>query len=110
MFPGLFSSAICESATALSPWAYQRFQKEISYALLKMLNKDFNNHQANSSEILQYLKTAPAKDIDKASHAIYLWVSKHVLHFLHKLKPFFLGFTTIFTNSTRLFLRSSFGT
>lgn len=63
-----------ESATAISPWAYQHYIKNTSYYLATLLNSEFSKKQANSSEVLHYLRKASAKDIDAASFDIYLMV------------------------------------
>lgn len=64
-----------ESATAISPWAYQHHIKNISYYLATLLHSNFSKKLANSSEVLHYLTKASAKDIDDASFDIYLMVS-----------------------------------
>ncbi|XP_072385060.1 esterase E4-like [Diabrotica undecimpunctata] len=68
MSKGLFRGAICESGSALSAWAYQSNQTEISYLLVKLLNPDLEN--ASSTEVYEYLKQLPAEKIDRAAHII----------------------------------------
>ncbi|XP_056641583.1 uncharacterized protein LOC130448317 [Diorhabda sublineata] len=69
---GLFRAAICESGSALSAWANQKNQTEISYNLAKIINPNFANYKASSSEVYEYLKNLPAETIDRAAHQIYL--------------------------------------
>lgn len=105
MFSGLFRGAMTESATALSPWAYQRNVTKISYYLMTLLNSGFNKKHASSSEILKYLRTAPAKNIDKASFDIYLMVGFINIQYILDLtfNAALTGFPILFPNSTRLF-------
>ncbi|KAF7278413.1 hypothetical protein GWI33_008449 [Rhynchophorus ferrugineus] len=62
---GLYRAAILESGSALSPWAYQRYAKNISYLTAKYIDADFNG--SNSEELLDFLMAVPASSIDKAS-------------------------------------------
>lgn len=64
---GLFRAAILESGSALSPWAYQRDQVEISYRTAGILNSDFNTNNRNSTQLLEYLQSVTGKEIDGAS-------------------------------------------
>ncbi|XP_056642441.1 juvenile hormone esterase-like [Diorhabda sublineata] len=65
---GLFRGAICESGSAISAWAYQSNQTEISYLLASLLNPSLKN--ASSTEVYQYMKQLPAEQIDRAAHII----------------------------------------
>lgn len=69
---GLFRAAICESASALSVWANQKNQTEISYKLATIINPGFSTYNASSSEVYEYLKNLPAETIDRAAHQIFL--------------------------------------
>ncbi|XP_072385322.1 juvenile hormone esterase-like [Diabrotica undecimpunctata] len=69
---GLFRAAICESASALSVWANQKNQTELSYLLASIVNPAFATYNATSSEIYEYLRKLPAYDIDRAAHQIHL--------------------------------------
>lgn len=66
---GLFRAAIFESGSALSPWAYQRDQVEITYQTAALLNPDFNENR-NSTQLLEFLQTVSGKEIDEASYNI----------------------------------------
>ncbi|KAF7273186.1 hypothetical protein GWI33_014105 [Rhynchophorus ferrugineus] len=63
---GLFRAAILESGSALSPWAYQRNQVEISFQTAAVLNQEFAENR-NSSDLLEYLQSISGKEIDVAS-------------------------------------------
>ncbi|XP_076264549.1 esterase FE4-like isoform X1 [Rhynchophorus ferrugineus] len=67
---GLFRAAILESGSALSPWGYQRNHVEIAYKTAAILNEAFNETNTNSTELLSFLKTVPARDLDAASFQI----------------------------------------
>ncbi|XP_030749177.1 venom carboxylesterase-6-like isoform X2 [Sitophilus oryzae] len=62
---GLYRAAILESGTALSPWAYQRYERDISFLTAKYIDPDFNG--TTSDDLLDFLNTASADSIDKAS-------------------------------------------
>ncbi|KAJ8937471.1 hypothetical protein NQ314_011860 [Rhamnusium bicolor] len=64
---GLFRAAIQESGSAISPWAYQRNQRQITYQTAGYINPIFNTGNVSSRELLDYLVTVPAKEIDDAS-------------------------------------------
>lgn len=66
---------MAQSGTALDSWAYQRNIKDLSYYLFTLVNGNYSTNRANSSEILDFLRNAPAKAIDDASFNIYLMVS-----------------------------------
>ncbi|KAG5895361.1 hypothetical protein JTB14_029588 [Gonioctena quinquepunctata] len=68
---GLFRSAICESGSALSAWAYQANQTEISYRLASFVNPTFETYNASSLEVYEYLKNVPAEQIDRASYRLF---------------------------------------
>ncbi|XP_060530882.1 venom carboxylesterase-6-like isoform X2 [Cylas formicarius] len=63
---GLYRAAICQSGSALSPWAYQRNHVNISYMTGALLHPALAKNQ-NSKDLLYFLREAPAKDIDEAS-------------------------------------------
>ncbi|CAG9769385.1 unnamed protein product [Ceutorhynchus assimilis] len=63
---GLFRGAILESGSALSPWAYQRDQVEITYKTAAKLNSDFETNR-NSTALLEFLQSVSAKELDEAS-------------------------------------------
>ncbi|XP_019764024.2 juvenile hormone esterase [Dendroctonus ponderosae] len=68
---GLFRAAILQSGTALNPWAYQRDQEWISFRTAAYMNEKFNSsEQLNSSELLEFLLGADARDIDAASKSL----------------------------------------
>ncbi|XP_066255062.1 esterase FE4-like [Euwallacea similis] len=62
---GLFRAAILESGSALSPWAYQRNETEVTYQTAQLIDPDFTSK--NSTELLEFLQSVPAASIDKAS-------------------------------------------
>ncbi|KAL1491572.1 hypothetical protein ABEB36_012147 [Hypothenemus hampei] len=64
---GLFRAAIQESGSAINPWAYQRDQVEITYQTAALLNPEFETNR-NSTELLKFLQSVPAKDLDHASY------------------------------------------
>nr|WCJ12950.1 carboxylesterase [Dendroctonus armandi] len=66
---GLFRAAILESGSALNPWAYQRDQVEITYQTAALLNAEFETNR-NSSDLLRFLQSVPAKELDAASYSI----------------------------------------
>nr|AIY68368.1 esterase [Leptinotarsa decemlineata] len=68
---GLFKAAICQSGSALSAWAYQDNQKNISYRLASFVEPEFDIHNASSMEVYQYFENVPAEVIDRASHRLY---------------------------------------
>ncbi|XP_060526017.1 carboxylic ester hydrolase-like isoform X2 [Cylas formicarius] len=63
---GLFRGALAGSGTSLNPWAYNKDQVEMSFGTVATLNSQFRDSR-NSTEILAYLQTADAKDIDAAT-------------------------------------------
>ncbi|ERL86508.1 esterase FE4 [Dendroctonus ponderosae] len=65
---GLFRAAIMESGSALSPWAYQRNQTEITYRTAQLIDPSFTS--GDSSELLEFLQSVPAAAIDNASLAL----------------------------------------
>lgn len=67
-FSGLFRAAIAESASALSPWAYQNVLPEVSHYFASLMNPEFLKKKPTSSQLLKYMKSLPAKVIDKASY------------------------------------------
>lgn len=78
--PGLFRAAIGESATALSAWAYQNHLPDVSYYLAGLINPEFKKKRPSSEELLKYMKSLPAKTIDKASYHIDMEVKyEHIV-------------------------------
>ncbi|XP_060530401.1 venom carboxylesterase-6-like [Cylas formicarius] len=63
---GLYRAAICESGSALSPWAYQRDQINITYMTAGYLNADFKESR-NSTALLAFLQSVSATELDQAS-------------------------------------------
>lgn len=57
-----------ESGSALSPWAYQRNQTEITYRTAQLIDPSFTSR--DSSELLEFLQSVPATAIDNASLAL----------------------------------------
>ncbi|XP_050306074.1 venom carboxylesterase-6-like [Anthonomus grandis grandis] len=64
---GLFRAAIQESGSAVSPWAFQRDQVEITYKTAALLNPEFETNR-NSTELLSFLQSVSAKELDEASY------------------------------------------
>ncbi|CAG9773114.1 unnamed protein product [Ceutorhynchus assimilis] len=73
---GLFRGAILSSGTPLCPWAFQRNQTEITYKTASFLNSQFD-YNRDSRSLWTYLKTANAKDIDKASKSYSDWAQSY---------------------------------
>lgn len=69
IFLGLFRGAILESGAALDPWAYQRDQVEITYQTAALIDSRFETNR-NSTELLSFLQSVSAKDLDEASYTI----------------------------------------
>ncbi|XP_050301907.1 venom carboxylesterase-6-like [Anthonomus grandis grandis] len=65
---GLYRGAILESGSALSPWAYQRNETEITFMTAQLINSSFTSR--NTTEVLQFLQSASAIDIDNASFVV----------------------------------------
>ncbi|XP_060531015.1 carboxylic ester hydrolase-like [Cylas formicarius] len=63
---GLFRAAIMQSGSALSPLAYQRNQTNITWLTAGQLEPSLPARR-NSTELLEYLKTVPASQLDAAS-------------------------------------------
>jgi carboxylesterase type B len=63
---GLIVGGICESGTYLSAWSYQRRAREIAFATAALMNDTFLTNN-NSQDLLEYLQSVPAKDLDEAS-------------------------------------------
>lgn len=81
----MFRAAIAESGSPLSPWAYQRKQIEITYQTAGYINPDIVN--ASSSELVEYLLSLPARDIDAASRTQANTVSEEeMIRQDHKMK------------------------
>ncbi|CAG9856744.1 unnamed protein product [Phyllotreta striolata] len=68
---GLFKAAICESASALSPWAYQADPIKYTRLLASTINPEFANSNASSQEIYDFLRKQPADVVDRAGYKIY---------------------------------------
>lgn len=67
LFSGLFRAAIAQSGSLLCPWTYQRNYKHYAYELARTLNLTTN---ATSQQLLDFLQTIPAKQI-QAAHASF---------------------------------------
>ncbi|KAJ8978295.1 hypothetical protein NQ317_000109 [Molorchus minor] len=63
---GLFRAAIATSGSALCPWAYQRHYKDAAYALATNIDPSFST-SASSAELLSFLQSASADDINTHS-------------------------------------------
>lgn len=67
-FLGLFSAAIQQSGSALSPWALYRNQSRVAHDLAKAINPDeYSKHNSSSKALLEYLQSVSADQIDAAS-------------------------------------------
>ncbi|XP_050306188.1 venom carboxylesterase-6-like [Anthonomus grandis grandis] len=66
---GLFRAAIMESGSAISPWAYQPDQVEITYKTAAILDSKFETNR-NSSELLEFLQAVSARELDRASYKL----------------------------------------
>ncbi|KAJ8955013.1 hypothetical protein NQ318_000445 [Aromia moschata] len=65
-----FRAGIAESGSFLSPWAYQRDQVAITYKTAGLIDPTYGNQSVSSSDLLEYLLTVPARDLDNASHIV----------------------------------------
>ncbi|RZC35598.1 COesterase and/or Abhydrolase 3 domain containing protein [Asbolus verrucosus] len=63
---GLFSGAILQSGSSLSPWAFQRRAREIAFDTAAFLNATFIDNR-NSQALLSFLLTVDAEKLDTAS-------------------------------------------
>ncbi|CAG9769134.1 unnamed protein product [Ceutorhynchus assimilis] len=63
---GLFRAAILESGSALSPMAYQRNETYYTLQTIKLINPNYNF--TNSTDLLAFLQSVPASDIDLAGY------------------------------------------
>lgn len=80
---GLFRGVILESGAALDPWAYQRDQVEITYQTAALIDSRFETNR-NSTELLSFLQSVPAKDLDDASYTISKrLVKKYTIESIH---------------------------
>lgn len=66
VFLGLFRAIILRGGSAINTWAYQRNQVEITYKTAAYIDPKFNEMR-NSTNLLEFLQNASAKDIDTAS-------------------------------------------
>ncbi|CAG9819293.1 unnamed protein product [Phaedon cochleariae] len=64
---GLYNSAVCQSGTSLSSWSYQLNYKRNAHHLAVLLDSSFNKN-ASSEELLKFLRTVPAEEIDSVVH------------------------------------------
>ncbi|KAJ3652657.1 hypothetical protein Zmor_018604 [Zophobas morio] len=71
---GLFQAAILESGSFLSPWAYQRRARQISFATAAFLNSSFAESD-DSQALLDYLLTVDARTLDSAAEQYRCWES-----------------------------------
>ncbi|KAJ8983203.1 hypothetical protein NQ317_016424 [Molorchus minor] len=65
---GLFRAGISESGSFLSPWAFQRNQVEITYQTAAYINDSITSDTVSTSDLLDFLLSVPAKDLDVASY------------------------------------------
>lgn len=86
---GLFRGAILESGAAISPWAYQRNQTEITYRTAQLIDPTFTSR--DSIELLQFLQSVPAASIDNAS-ALYSSTAVSTLSFKVRTKLLITAF------------------
>lgn len=70
---GLFRGAIMESGTSINPFSFQRNAKERAFQLGAVLNSDFLE-MGESQDLIDYLMTVDAKDLDNASTIVGGWV------------------------------------
>ena len=71
---GLFQAAILESGSFLSPWAYQRRARQISFATAAFLNSSWADSD-DSQALLDYLLTVDARTLDSAAEQYRSWVT-----------------------------------
>lgn len=111
VFPGLFRAAIAESASALSPWAYQNNLPKVSHYLATLMNPEFKKKKPTSSQLLKFMKSVPAKVIDKASYYLNQEVKtrKNQKTFILLIILFFVVWFGCWLHSdrTRIFLHSN---
>ncbi|XP_063925052.1 carboxylic ester hydrolase-like [Zophobas morio] len=69
---GLFQAAILESGSFLSPWAYQRRARQISFATAAFLNSSWADSD-DSQALLDYLLTVDARTLDSAAEQYRSW-------------------------------------
>ncbi|KAJ8937804.1 hypothetical protein NQ314_011710 [Rhamnusium bicolor] len=63
---GLFRGAIQQSGAVLTPHGYQRRAKDFAYTLAGFIDPNFNNTKG-SAELLNFLQSVPAEEIDVAT-------------------------------------------
>nr|WEM02069.1 esterase [Phaedon brassicae] len=64
---GLYNTAVCQSGTSISAWTYQINYKRNAHRLAELLDSNFNKN-ASSEELLQFLRTVPAEEINSVVH------------------------------------------
>ncbi|CAG9819292.1 unnamed protein product [Phaedon cochleariae] len=64
---GLYNSAVCQSGTSLSSWSYQLNYKRNAHHLAVLLDSSFKKN-ASSEELLKFLRTVPAEEINSIVH------------------------------------------
>ncbi|CAG9824762.1 unnamed protein product [Phaedon cochleariae] len=69
---GLFRAGIAESGSTLSPWAYQKDYKKIAYDLATYVDSNFPR-TSSSEELLKFLQSVPAGDLNKVAANSYPW-------------------------------------
>ncbi|CAG9857177.1 unnamed protein product [Phyllotreta striolata] len=67
---GLFRAGISQSGSVLCPWGYQRHHKDLAYDLASFVNPNFNR-ESSSEELLSYLQSVPARDLNSAAAGDY---------------------------------------
>lgn len=66
---GLFRAAICQSGSAISPWAYQRNARSIAYKLATLVSPYFNIN-STSKELLNFLQSISPSTLSRAAHKL----------------------------------------
>lgn len=75
---GLFWGVILESGSFLSPWAYQRRSREYAFTTAGLLDEEVGNSN-DSQNLLKFLRSVSAEDLDKASYTLSLTVNSRYL-------------------------------
>lgn len=70
---GLFRGAIMESGTSINPFSLQKNAKKRAFQFGAALNSNFSE-MGESKELIDYLLTVDAKDLDDASTIVGGWV------------------------------------
>ncbi|KAG5868564.1 Para-nitrobenzyl esterase, partial [Gonioctena quinquepunctata] len=67
----LFRAAIAQSGSSLVPWSYQRSHRELAFKVGAALGRNFDQN-SESQELLEFLRSFPAQDVNKASTTVYV--------------------------------------